>query len=303
MFLGELFLQPGGCREGFVPLDEHGCHPVVAVEGGTGAPVGQRKSPFVEQLLTDRERVESPPAVDPHQPLALRTGQRGFGERCRHTADRRRVSVAVAQREAQGGERRALFEGADHVLELERLPSGGVFFLQPQPFDRSRRRELDIGVTEDAVGVGVELLDVATVHVQVAPVEILQPDDRGALVERLLQQRAYLVGVARVGSRGDREHSGAPALPVDHGDEVRLEPVEGHRNRSASPPVISSSSGGKAASEPSLTSNRSTKALVARSTDPDSPSTATAAGTPSQTATSLIRGPGRRYPQWTDRLP
>ena len=73
--------------------------------------------------------------------------------------------------------------------------------------------------------------------------------------------------------------------------------------RSASPAVICSSSGGHGSSEPSGMSNRSTKALVARSTEPASPNTATAAGTPSQTATSLMGGPGRRYPQWTDRLP
>ena len=69
--LQQLLLQPRGCRERLVSLNEGRRDAVVTVERWTGAPVGQREPPLVEQLLTDRERVEPSPAIDPHQPLAL----------------------------------------------------------------------------------------------------------------------------------------------------------------------------------------------------------------------------------------
>ena len=41
--------------ERLVPLDEHRCDAVVAVERRAGASVGQREPPLVEQLLADRD--------------------------------------------------------------------------------------------------------------------------------------------------------------------------------------------------------------------------------------------------------
>src|SRR5262249_33373127 len=104
----QLLLQPRGRRERLVSLNKGRRDAVVTVERRTGAPVGQREPPLVEQLLTDRERVEPSPPLDPHQPLALRTGERRLCERCRHAAGRRRLSVAVAQRKAQSSKRGAV---------------------------------------------------------------------------------------------------------------------------------------------------------------------------------------------------
>ncbi len=73
------------------------------------------------------------------------------------------------------------------------------------------------------------MLDVAAVHTQVAAIQVLQPDDRGALVQRLLEQRTYRLDVRRVAQGGDREHGRAPAESVDCRDKVRFETVEQHR--------------------------------------------------------------------------
>ena len=130
--LRKLLLQPRCARERLISLKEGRCHAVVTVERWTGAPVGDCQPPLVEQLLADRGRVEPRPAVEPHEPFALRARQRGIRQRRRHAARRGRLSVAVAQRKAQSGKRRALFESADPVLELEGILPSGVLVLESQ---------------------------------------------------------------------------------------------------------------------------------------------------------------------------
>src|SRR5262249_50018569 len=164
----QLLLQPRGRRERLVSLNKGRRDAVVTVERRTGAPVGHREPPLADHPPPDRERAGPSPPPDPHQPLALRTGERRLCERCRHAAGRRRLSVAVAQRKAQSSKRGALFKRADPVLELDRLRPSGLRFLQSQALYRPGCGQFGIGPAAHVLGVGSELLSVTAVFPPVA---------------------------------------------------------------------------------------------------------------------------------------
>ncbi len=61
---------------------------------------------------------------------------------------------------------------------------------------------------------------------QVAAVQVLQPYDRGALIQRLLEQGTHRLALRRIVRGGQCEHGHSPPVPVDHRDKLRLETVE-----------------------------------------------------------------------------
>ena len=164
--------------------------------------------PLVEELALDLARVESAPARDFHQPRAFCARDVSFGQRRGHAAHADRVAGAIPDGKPQRGERRTPLEGPDRVLELERFMLGRDTLVHAGSIDHVARRQFAVGAPQHALLGGVEQLGEAAVGMQVTAVEVLEPDERRAVIEALGQERirpgVAPVAVAFVGKGDER---------------------------------------------------------------------------------------------------
>ena len=194
---------------------------------GSAPRVGQQV-PFGEQLGQHAVRIQSAPALDPQQTRGLAAGNVRLRRRSGYAAHEGRDALPVPDRKAQGHEGVAPLEWPDYVLELQRLFDLVVVatLVDTRPVDRLGRWKLCISTTDQTILGRAEESGKACVGANVAAVEVLQPDERRALVERSVEKRA--AGVAERGQLlgGQRQQDVAAAAPVRHGRDIDGDPIE-----------------------------------------------------------------------------